>query len=187
MHMAARLEALHAALGCVDGFAESYRLSASLAFFDGLNYAEDLSGAAEYVLAKAAQGVRGEEASPIAPADVPEPNLVERVTKSIGRAEGATQALKELLSDAALSVALQLLEMRAAFERFCRKCVGVTPEVLWGGWDFPPDLLETMAESLKPYEQFKPRPKQVRAFFDAMSRAWLERFGPGVTFVPHDP
>ena len=56
--------------------------------------------------------------------------------------------------------------------------MGVSPEVLLAAWGFPPEMAGSLRESLKPYEgHVHPREEQVVVLLDAMSQAWVERFG----------
>ena len=98
------------------------------------------------------------------------------------RSEYFTTCTAVVLLGAINDVSKDLVNVWAAFGRFCTTRLGVSPETMLRAWQFP---LEDFLETLRRYDKTKPDPKKVDEYFGYIRTQWDRRFrrGPGNEYV----
>ena len=93
------------------------------------------------------------------------------------RAEHASALIAVVLARAAVNVAQDLVDIWAAFERFCRSRVGVSPRTMLNAWG---PLADDFEQALACYPKLKPDPAKADEYFGLI----LRRLGPKVRHRP---
>jgi hypothetical protein len=99
------------------------------------------------------------------------------------RAERFTAGGMALLLHAVGEISQTLVDMWAAYGRFCRTRLGVEPETMLRAWQFP---LAEFQETLERYEKVRPDEKKVAEYTGYITRQWDRRFRervPGSEYV----
>jgi hypothetical protein len=104
-----------------------------------------------------------------------EGELARRMSAVEDRAERHTDAALLPLVAAAGGVAQDLVNIWAAYGRFCRSRLGVSPEVMLRAWEVP--LLAELEELLAECRGVGPQAGKVAEYADYCFHAWDRRFG----------
>ena len=92
-------------------------------------------------------------------------------------AEHASAMIAVVLARAALDVARDLVDIWAAFDRFCRTRVGVPAKTMLNAWGGP--LADDYEQAVARYPGLKPDPAKTAEHFGLICAAWDRRFGTG--------
>ena len=94
-----------------------------------------------------------------------------------GRAERSTELLMLTLAMSAGDTAQTLVNVWAAFGRFCESRLGVGPDVMLNAWQMP--IAADFAAMLKRYEGLKPQPAVADEYFGYLCGTWDRKYGDG--------
>jgi hypothetical protein len=91
------------------------------------------------------------------------------------RTQYATDCVLPPLAAAAGELAQELVNVWAAFGRFCRSRLGVSPEVMMRAWQMP--LLADVELMLKDYASVQPQEEKIAEYAHYCCLTWDRRFG----------
>jgi hypothetical protein len=168
-HLAGKLQVLHMVMDALEPLLMPHRINATLAFLNGLRYAQ---GKPEIAI----QALHG-EVNPDPRSAPIDPQLVQHLEHIERQADKATGCVRQELAETAEAVAQDLLDSWEAFSRFCGQRLGVTPQTLYAAWGFPPDMAQSVVDLLGRYKHLNPREQKASELFTSLSKAWIERFG----------
>ena len=93
------------------------------------------------------------------------------------RTQYATDLVLAPLLAAAAAIAQDLVNVWAAYGRFCRTRLGVAPEVMMRAWEMP--LLADLEQMLTAYAAVQPQPEKVAEYATYCCANWDGKFGGG--------